>query len=275
MNNNGSQKKVSVGIVTYNSLDKVPETLRSLFAFTKGVSFEVFVYDNHSDDGTPAAVKKAFPSVHVMAGRENIGFGRANNQILRKVDSTYHLILNPDIVFKSDAVSAMVDYMDQNPEVVMTMPKLLNPDGSEQFTPKRRPSLKYMIGGRLERFGGMFRKWRSEYTRRGENLTEPTPVDFCAGCFMLARTSALKEAGGFDPRYFLYNEDADLTRTMQKKGKVMYLPQVEVVHFWSRAYMKSFRLFMVQVSSMLKYFSKWRKIEHRQRQGNDTSGARP
>ena len=173
------------------------------------------------------------------------------------LDSKYHFIINPDIFLTNDAVGEFIDYFESHDDVVMAVPKLVYEDGTEQFTPKLTPSVKYMMGGRLEKFGNPFKRWRDEYTMRGKNVTEPVDCGFCSGCFICIRTDTFKSIGGFDERYFLYSEDADLTREAQKYGRTMYLPQISVTHLWERAYMKSNKYFRIQLRSMFMYFNKW------------------
>ena len=204
--------KASLCIVTYNNSDNITAALGSIFEKTKGTELDIFVYDNASDDGTPDIIENHFPRVRVIRGNENKGFGAGHNSILDMLDSDIHFIVNPDIMLTEDTVTQMSEFMGDNPDIVMAVPKLLYENGEEQFTPKLTPTVRYMLGGRLERFGGIFRKWRREYTFADRNVTEVTDVGFCSGCFIVIRTDIFKKLGGFDERYFLYSEDADLTR---------------------------------------------------------------
>lgn len=244
-------------IVTYNNADKIEQAVASILEHTAGTDFRLIISDNMSTDGTPQIIREKFPQVTVVENKENGGFGKGHNAVMDMLDSDYHFIINPDIILTDNAVEQFIEYFEAHRDVVMAVPKLLYEDGREQFTPKRTPTLRYMLGGRLERFGGVFRRWRDEYTFRGENVTEPVDCGFCSGCFICIRTEIFKKAGGFDERYFLYSEDADLTREAQKYGRTMYLPQIAVTHLWERAYMKSGKYFFIQLGSMFKYFGKW------------------
>lgn len=245
-------------IVTYNNADKICGAIESILRYTADISFKLYVSDNMSSDGTADIVREKFPRVTVIENNSNKGFGHGHNAVLPLLDSDYHFIINPDIILESNAPAQFIDYFEANPDTVMAVPKFLYEDGSEQFTPKRTPTLRYMLGGRLERFGNPFRRWRDEYTLRGANVTEPVDVGFCSGCFICIRTDIFRKIGGFDERYFLYSEDADLTREAQSYGRTVYLPHISVTHLWERAYMKSGRYFLIQLSSMFKYFRKWR-----------------
>ncbi|MCM1523917.1 MAG: glycosyltransferase family 2 protein [Ruminococcus sp.] len=256
---NAPSIKATGCIVTYNNADKIEAVIRSVLDHTKNIDFKLFVSDNMSSDGTAELVRRSFPAVTVIENGSNNGFGHGHNAVLDMLDSKYHFIINPDIILENNAVDSFIEYFEKNADVVMAVPKLLYENGNEQFTPKLTPTLKYMLGGRLERFGDPFKKWRDEYTLRGKNVSEPFECGFCSGCFICIRTEIFKKIGGFDERYFLYSEDADLTREAKAYGRTMYLPQISVTHLWERAYMKSGKYFLIQIGSMIKYFAKWRK----------------
>ena len=250
--------KISASIVTYNSSHEIATVLESLSqANVSGL--EIYVVDNASTDDTCQIVTAQFPQVKLIASQENLGFGGGHNLALSRVDSDYHIFINPDITVERGEIEKMISYMEEHLDAVILTPRVLNTDGTEQFLPKRTPKFKYLFGGRLENKLKAARRWRSEYTMREENVTEPIQVDFCTGCFMLCRTTALKTVGGFDDRYFLYFEDADLTREMQKLGKTMYVPYVFVTHEWKRENGKISKGFFIALCSMFKYFWKWRK----------------
>lgn len=250
-------KKVSVSIVTYNNQNEIEGVLRSLFETTlSSFLLEVNILDNNSSDNTVLIVSSKFPNCKIFKINKNLGYGAGHNQIIKNIDSDYHIIVNPDITFRPDTISKLIDYMDTNSDVVVCSPKVLNKDGSPQFLPKKRPTIKFLLGGPFENKGKIFKKWRDEFTFVDKILTTPVPIDFCTGCFMFCNTSALKKCKGFDERYFMYFEDADLTREMQKYGKTMYNPNIEVFHEWKRENQKLNGRLM-QISSMIKYFLKW------------------
>ena len=258
MNQSNKKIPVSACIVTFNNEDIICQALHSILDHTKGVQLDLYVYDNASTDRTVEKIQDEFQQVWLVKSKKNRGFGAGHNRMIPKLTSQYHVIINPDIMLQEDAISQLVDYMEAHPDVAMAVPRYLNEDGSEQFTPKKTPTLRYMVGGRFEKWGGVFKKWRDEYTMRGETITEPVDVGFCGGCFMIIRTEVFRQVGGFDTRYFLYNEDADLTRSVKAFGRTVYVPQVSVVHRWERAYMKKKKYLWIQIQSMCKYFWKWR-----------------
>ncbi len=250
--------KVSVSIVTYNNEKEIENVLESILTHTKGLDLKVFVVDNNSKDSTVEIVKDKYKDVKLLQMDKNSGFGYAHNQVLDMIDSDYHVIVNPDIKFKDNVIKDLVEYLENNRDVVMVTPKILNEDGTEQYLPKLNPKIRYLFGGRFEKFGGVFSKWRSEYTMKDKTISEPTEIEFCTGCFMVIRTDVLKKLNGFDDRFFMYFEDADLTRRARKYGKVMFYPGISVTHVWERASMKSMKFLKIQINSMIKYFNKWK-----------------
>ncbi len=245
----------SACIVTYNSENKISAAVSSLKKYTKGVDYKLFVFDNGSSDSTKEAVKVSDPDAIFTENNENLGFGKANNLCIPFIESKYHFIVNPDIRLDSDTVSLMCEYMDKHPEVVLATPKVLFPDGNEQHLPKKRPKFIYLLARRTP----FFKKKAIEYTMEDQVITEPCEVELCSGCFSVIRSEVFKGIGGFDERFFMYMEDADLTLRAKQFGKVMFLPQFHVVHAWERSSAKSLKYLFIHISSMLKFLWKHRK----------------
>ncbi len=242
---------VSAAVVTYNDLNRVPDTIKSIVDNTKKYPLKLYVIDNASTDGTADLIENGGQAI-VLRQNRNLGFGAAHNKVLAEDLGKYHFVINPDINFDTDVLSDMVDYFEQNPDVVMAMPKILNHDGTEQKLPKERPTFKKLFFGRLSN------KIRSDYIWANRELIEPTEIDFCSGCFFCIRTDAFKKLCGFDDRYFMYLEDADLSLMAKRKGKVMLLPQVSVTHAWERESSKSLKYLFIHIMSCFKFLFKWR-----------------
>lgn len=250
-------KSVSVSIVTYNSAAEIEAVLDSLLRNTIGVDLKVFVVDNASTDNTRELVSR-YDGVTLIALSDNVGFGAGHNHAIECASSDYHVILNPDITFDTDVLTALADYLDNDENAVLATPLILNTDGTPQAVPRVLPKPRYMFAGQLERFGGVFVRWRDEYTRRKETFEAPTPITFCTGCFMMVRTEVLKAVGGFDDRFFMYMEDADLSRRLSAHGRLMLVPTVKVTHEWEKASGKSMAFLKIHLRSMRQYFRKWR-----------------
>lgn len=249
---------LSVSIVTHNSGNELHCILDSL-KNSHGIDFSVTVIDNNSTDNSVSAVRSSGLNCELICLKKNTGYGTANNIAIRKSDARYHLIVNPDIKFGPQLLKACAEFMDTNPDVAIVTPKLLNPDGSEQYTPKKRPRIPYLAAGFIENHTGKIMRLRSEYTLRGQIVNDPVEIDFCAGCFMFCRTSMLKACGGFDERFFLYFDDADLTLRIQEQGKTVYAPALVITHIWKRENQKAAGI-LHELASMTRFFRKWRRI---------------
>ena len=246
---------LSACIVLHNSGPKAALTVRSFQ--DSDVPLELFVVDNSPGDSTMYRLRWQCPGLKYIAQPRNIGYGRANNLVLPYLTSKYHIICNPDVTFSSDLLGKMVQYMELNRDCAILTPRVFFPDGKEQFLPKRTPSVRYLLSGRLESLPGPFKAWRSEYTLRDMNLEQPTSVFFAPGCFMMIRTAILRQVNGFDPRYFLYHEDSDLSRKVLRLGNIVYHPQFFITHDWTRSSAHNLVSAGHHIASTVKYFAKW------------------
>ena len=249
---------VTGSIVTYNNMSTIDETLKTLYEYTKDIDFKLYVVDNNSTDGTVEHIKENYPQVEVVALNENIVFGAGHNKAVRMVDSDYHVIINPDIVFVENSIKKMVDYLENNVDIGVLSPKICFPDGREQILGKKDPHFKYILASRLrgDEPGTLLKK----YAMLDCDLTKPIDIENASGCFMVFRTSILKKIDGFDERYFMYFEDADITRKARKYSRVVYYPEAVVSHVWNRDSKHNFKLLAIHIHSMLKYYWKWKTI---------------
>ena len=245
--------RLSVAVVSYNSENEILNVIKSVTENTKQIEYTLTLIDNASTDKTVEVVKSAYPEVNIINAGENRGFGAGHNKMLG-TDSVYHAIVNPDITFEGDVLAGLCAYLDGNPDTALVTPQILNPDGTVQHLPKRRPTKRYMILGRLSRYIKVFRGVRDEYTRANENITEPTEIEFCSGCFMLMRTELFNKIGGFDEKYFMYMEDSDLSDRIRQYGKIIYNPEFSVTHNWDGGSSKSLKLLKYHLKSMRMYF---------------------
>lgn len=248
-----SNVKVTGCIVTYNNSDIIVGCIESLFRETRGVDFTLYVVDNHSADGTAALIREHFPNLTVLEQKKNGGFGHGHNQVLPLLNSKYHAVINPDIYVEGDVIAGLVSMLEERPEVVIATPKILNEDGTEQFLPKMGPSIRHVIVSKFK----PFRYLREEYTRQNEEDGKEMEIEMSTGCFFVVRTEIYKQLKGFDTRYFLYCEDADLSKRARAYGKIIFWPYVSATHKWSRANTRSLKGIVHFLTSMFKYFLRW------------------
>ena len=168
----------------------------------------------------------------MLHGHGNIGYGPAHNRVIRESGADYHLLLNPDVELAPDAVGAGLGYLAANPAAVLVSPAASN--GNErQYLCKRYPSiLILLLRGFAPRFlQAPFARKLAAYEMR--ELPEDRPsvgIPIASGCCMLCVGHPLREAGGFDERFFLYFEDFDLSLRLGRLGELAHLPAMRIRH---------------------------------------------
>jgi GT2 family glycosyltransferase len=229
----------SVVIVSFNSGEHLAECLKSVAAYAPEA--RVVVIDNASIDGSTGVAEGRPDRVVLHRNQTNLGFARGVNQGLSRVPSDYVLILNPDCRLLSGALDLLAAELAKHPECAIVGPRILNDDGSVQGSARGDPTLLTGLFGRSTLLTRLFPN--SSQARRNVRVSE-TPavsadsleVDWVSGACMLARSETLKGVGGFDERYFLYWEDADLCRRLRHNGySIRYVPAAQVVHAGGRS----------------------------------------
>lgn len=248
-------KTVTGCVVTYNNVATIDAALSSTLKFTRA-PFRLYVVDNGSTDGTYELVKERYPEVTLIRSEKNVGFGAGHNSIINTLDSDYHAIINPDVILEDDVVSKLADFLDSNGDVGMVSPEIRFPDGRLQILGKRNPRPRYLAASRFRGKGEPGKTLR-EYAMMDKDLTRTVDIENATGCFMFIRTGLFKKIGGFDDRYFMYFEDCDLTRKVNGTSRTVYYPGATVYHEWGRESKKNFKLKMIQLRSMARYFAKW------------------
>jgi len=248
---------VSGCIVTYNSMDTIETTVRSLLEHTREIPFRLYIVDNRSKDGTADFIRRHFPEVTVLENAKNAGYGGGHNTVLPLLESDYHVILNPDVEIREDVIGKIAAYLERNADIGMVSPRICGRDGRDQILGKRDPTLRYLLASRF-RGRERARKRLREYAMLDAPRDAVFDIENATGCFMLLRTEIFKRIGGFDDRFFLYFEDSDLTRRARALGRVVYYPDAVVYHSWSRGSKHSLWLMWVHLRSALLYFRKWR-----------------
>ncbi len=260
---------ISVAVVSYNTRDLLRACLLSLLARQADgeASLEVIVADNGSSDGSRDMVRAEFPSVQVIETGDNLGFGRANNLALLNATGRAYCLLNSDAEVLPGALSLSLSALAAGPEIGLVGGQLLWPDGRLQTSYGNDPTLAGVF--REQTFLGAMARKRSPppaqaptpppFRERGKtlgkrpafSLSSSSPlshevgegsalapgvgatfdVDQICGAFMLIRPEAWREMGGFDPHYFMYNEDVDLNFRLRRAGwRVVFLPDARITH---------------------------------------------
>ena len=250
---------LSFTVVTYNNEDRIKNLIENIQkAVTKDQTATIFVVDNGSVDLTVKEVgnlQKDYPNIRLIQS-ENKGFGAGHNAVIPYLTSDYHVVVNPDITIPSSKeLGKMIDYMNKHSEVGLLSPLILNVDGSIQKLFKRNPTV-LDLGIRFIS-PKLMKKRQDWFVRENSGYKNAARIEYASGSFMFFRTSVFKELNGFDERYFMYLEDADITRRVNEFSEAIFLPDSFVIHEWQRASHKKIKYTLVTVDSMIKYFNKW------------------
>lgn len=244
---------LSISLVTYHpDIPMLRDTLASLrvavdHAVARGEleSARLTLIDNGDDAGLDVlAAANGWPDARVISGQGNVGFGRGHNLAIDEGIDEFHLVLNPDVYILPEALLRALRFMTQQPSCGLLSPSIVGGEDGWHFLCKRYPSVAALaLRGFAPRFvRSLFRNWMQKYEMKQESeqavLWDPPIV---SGCFMLWRSEVLRELGGFDPRFFLYFEDFDLSLRAGRTTRVAAVAVVRIAHFGGGAARKGWK----------------------------------
>lgn len=227
---------LSIIIVNYNTKEFLRKCINSILEnVSKKINSEVIVIDNNSPDKSSKMVKEEFPQISLIVNKNNVGFSKANNQVIKIMQKNrYVLFLNPDTVMQDQTIEKMIEFMDTHKDVGAATCKLVMLNGeidnaSHRGFPTPWNAFCYFSG--LSR---IFPKSRifAGYNLGWMDLNIAHEIDVLAGAFMLVRREAGIDAKWWDEDYFFYGEDIDFCYMLKQKGwKIYYVPSVFVTHY--------------------------------------------
>jgi GT2 family glycosyltransferase len=228
---------LSVIVLNWNTKVETRACLESILGQAFKHEVEVIVADNASSDGSREMLATEFPQVRVVAHSTNLGFCAGNNRAVPGTKGRYVLFLNSDTVITEGAFDAMLDFADENPDIGILGPKLLNEDGSLQYSCRRFPNL----GAGFFRntpLGRLFpnNRFTQDYLMTDWDHASVRDVDWVSGAALMIRRDALEKTGGFDEGFFMYCEDVDLCYRVHEMGmRVVYFPFAVIYHIIGRS----------------------------------------
>lgn len=217
---------VAVSIVSYNTKDLLENCLKSLTRQKSNEKINIWVLDNNSSDDSAKMVEEKFPKVKLIKSEINLGFAKGQNQILKKIEDEYVILLNPDTEFENDFIEKMVRFMEENPKCALAGGKLVDFKGKLESN-----------GGDFP-FGAALYNWlfkldsKTNFHRIDKAYYEYThTVDWLAGTMMIVKTQFFKKAGYLNEKFFMYFEDAEICYRIKKSGgQIMLNPNVVIKH---------------------------------------------
>lgn len=255
---------LTVVIVSYNVSYFLEQCLHSVLKASERLTCEVIVVDNNSVDGSVALVRQKFPTVKLIANKDNVGFSKANNQAIRESTGKYVLLLNPDTLVEEDTFAKTVAFMNEHPDAGGLGVKMI--DGKGRFLAESKRGLPtpsvafYKIFGLSALFpkSKAFGKYHLGYLSKEETHS----IEVLSGAFMLMRKSVLDKIGLLDEDFFMYGEDIDLSYRIILGGyKNYYFHDARIIHYKGESTKKSsvnyvFVFYRAMVIFAKKHFSK-------------------
>lgn len=222
--------RVSVVIVNYNTKNLLVDCIRSIYEKTKDVVFEILVVDNDSADGSEALIRNQFPEINFIQSGANIGFGRANNLGIQKAKGEYIFLLNSDTILLNNAIAILSDYLDTNNGVGVCGANLY--DANHQPTDSYCQVMPGIFTDADVLLGSIFSKIRYGkniiFNHSGQNLILN---GYVTGADMMIRKRILNEVGLFDPDFFMYFEETELTYRIKNRGYgIASVPEAKIIH---------------------------------------------
>jgi len=257
--------EVNGSIVLYhNNREQLNKVIDSFLS--TNLSATLYLIDNSLTDELKNYVEYD-KRIKYIFNNANIGYGAGHNIAIRESirnSTKYHIVLNPDLYFKSDIIKNIFNYMEDNNNIGNIMPKILYPNGDNQYLAKLLPT---PLDWLLRRFlpVKLTQSITDKFELRYTGYTTKMNVPFLSGCFMFLRVEALKNVGLFDENIFMYMEDIDLNRRIHMQYKTLYYPDVEIYHEYERGSHKNFKLLLISIQSSIKYFNKWGWIFDKER----------
>jgi N-acetylglucosaminyl-diphospho-decaprenol L-rhamnosyltransferase len=227
------QLALSIIITCYNTCDLVRDCLNSIEENPPSEPYEIVLVDDASTDGTNEMVRVSFPRVRLFRNETNQHYSHSNNRALDQVRGQFLLLLNNDTVILPLALDRMIAFLREHPDAGMVGAKLLNEDGSLQWSVKALPSASAALFGARSIISKL--SPNNRFTRRhllhvDQNMTQPIVAGFVSGAASMMPAEVFKKVGRLDPQFF-YHVDADYCKRIKEAGYACYyLPTASIIH---------------------------------------------
>ncbi|WP_025847887.1 glycosyltransferase family 2 protein [Paenibacillus ehimensis] len=225
---------LSIIILNYNTRELTLNCLKSIHLSQTTYTYEVILIDNNSMDNSVEAIRKAFPSVHLICNDVNVGYSKANNQGMRVAKGRYVLLLNSDTVIQQDTLHTMIQFMEQDENIGAAGCKVVLPDGTldkacRRGFPTPSASFYYAFGfSKLFPDNPRFNQYQLTHLDQDKDY----PVDCLVGAFMMVRREAIDQVGMLDEQFFMYGEDIDWCYRIKQGGwNIYYYPYTQITHY--------------------------------------------
>lgn len=252
---------LSIVIVSWNTRELLKKCLKSIYDSNGSISFEIFVIDNNSADGSAKMVRADFPEVKLIEPGENLGFSKANNIGIKQAIGEYVLLLNPDTEVFADTLSKSLNFMKHHTDAGAMGCQMIYPDGREQASVRRLPTV-WPILLLLFKVPKIFPNLSAikKYLAEDFDYSKTQTVEQIMGAYMMIPRSVLDRIGLLDERFFAWFEEVDLCRRISLAGhKIYYYPDTKIIHHGGKSFAQQKVVTNQRVffTSAFKYFIKY------------------
>jgi len=252
---------ISVIIVNYNVKEYLAQALISIQRALKKFSSEIIVVDNASIDGSVPYIRKNFPAVRLIQNKQNVGFGRANNQALKIARGKFVVLINPDTVVQENTFEKLLEFFASTPDASAATCKIINPDGTFSVDCRHSIPTPGIAFWKVIGLSKLFPKSKifGQYNLTYLDTEKTYPVPAISGSFMMIKREVLEKTGYFDERFFMYCEDIDLCHRINQKGfKIYYVPTTKIIHYKGESTKKDQLDYVITFThSLYKFFKKY------------------
>jgi len=258
--NRPPRMELSIIVVNYRSLEPLLACISSLRSDPMGPAAEIVVVDNDARDDCAQALAQRFPEVRVIANHANLGYARAVNQGIRASSGEFVLVMNPDCEVRHGALRTLVDFLRAHPRTAVAGPRILNPDGSLEYSARAFPDHLTFLFNRYSLLTRLFpnNRFSRRYLLTDWDHASVRDVDWVSGACLMVRREAIERVGPMDEAFFMFNEDVDWCRRMRTSGwAVSYVPDAVVIHHIGASRRKvQARVIYARHLGMIHYFHK-------------------
>lgn len=251
---------LSVVILSWNDKPHLETCLESLIRDSGGVNLEIIVVDNASTDGSAELVREKYPSIKLIQNQTNVGFARGNNVGIQASSGRYLCLLNSDIKLLDGCLRSVLSFMEENSDIGIAGPKIINADGTHQSSCRSFPTIwnNFCSAVGLATAFTELRGFSGEHMFyfHGDRIVD---VDVLVGCFWFVRREALNLFGLLDEEFFMYAEDVDWCRRCWQAGwRVVFFPEAQAIHYRGGSSVKQDPVWvaLTQQQSILHYWQK-------------------
>lgn len=267
---------VSIIIVNYHSEDLVSDCIQSVIEKTKDLEYEIIVVDNDSKNESVQLLRERFGGrICVISSKENLGFGKANNLGVRYSSGEYVFLLNPDTILVNNAIKILMDYLKAHPDVGVVGGNLYSsimspaPSYSLQFDhwnqEKKLSSWSTILGGKIKDKFSIYKHVKA-FEKSFNYSEQPMEVGYIFGADMMLKKSLFDKVHGFDPDFFMYGEEEELSWRICETGKkIVSVPEAQIIHLEGMTAKENDRFserhFRMRMNGTMTYYHKVYGIE--------------